>query len=137
MCSLALPSDQQLDRKSKEAQDTEVLKNARVQEQVRMRMLQKSHSGSRTNGAVLDYELKGRPWGGWGKGGAGGGGGGGSFQSKGCEGGICFCMANCKCVGQHLMESDCVCIANACCIQCFSSKWFSNCSVKMHQCYQT
>uniref|UniRef100_A0ACB8G289 Plakophilin-3 n=1 Tax=Sphaerodactylus townsendi TaxID=933632 RepID=A0ACB8G289_9SAUR len=60
VCSLALPSDQQLDRKNKETQDTEVLKNARVQEQVRMRMLQKSHSAPRTNGAGPDYELKGK-----------------------------------------------------------------------------
>ncbi|KAL8170096.1 UNVERIFIED_CONTAM: Plakophilin-3 [Gekko kuhli] len=58
VCSLALPSDQQLDRKSKEAPDAEGLKNARVQEQVRMRMLQKSHAPPRTNGALLDYELK-------------------------------------------------------------------------------
>ncbi|XP_039209178.1 plakophilin-3 [Crotalus tigris] len=60
VCSLALPSDQQLDRKGKEAQDAELLKNARVQEQVRMRMLQKSHSAPRSNGAFSDYgELKG------------------------------------------------------------------------------
>nr|XP_056707650.1 plakophilin-3 isoform X1 [Euleptes europaea] len=59
VCSLALPSDQQLDRKSKETQDTEGLKNARVQEQVRMRMLQKSHSAPRANGAGPDYEPKG------------------------------------------------------------------------------
>ncbi|XP_063145316.1 plakophilin-3 [Candoia aspera] len=61
VCSLALPSDQQLDWKRKEAQDADLLKNARVQEQVRMRMLQKSHSAPRTNGALPDYaELKGR-----------------------------------------------------------------------------
>uniref|UniRef100_A0A8C3FZ53 Plakophilin-3 n=1 Tax=Chrysemys picta bellii TaxID=8478 RepID=A0A8C3FZ53_CHRPI len=48
--SLALPSDQQLGRKSKEAPDAELLKSARVQEQVRMRMLQKSGSIPRTNG---------------------------------------------------------------------------------------
>uniref|UniRef100_A0A8C8RWB8 Plakophilin-3 n=1 Tax=Pelusios castaneus TaxID=367368 RepID=A0A8C8RWB8_9SAUR len=60
VCSLALPSDQQMGRKSKEAADTELLKSARVQEQVRMRMLQKSGSVPRTNGAGLDYvEVKG------------------------------------------------------------------------------
>ncbi|XP_065260038.1 plakophilin-3 [Emys orbicularis] len=53
--SLALPSDQQLGRKSKEAPDAELLKSARVQEQVRMRMLQKSGSIPRTNGPGLDY----------------------------------------------------------------------------------
>lgn len=64
VCSLALPSDQQLDRKGKEAQDAELFKNARVQEQVRMRMLQKSHSAPRSNGAFSDYgELKGKRWG--------------------------------------------------------------------------
>lgn len=65
VCSLALPSDQQLDMKSKEASaaDSELLKSARVQEQVRMRMLQKSHSAPRANGGppLPDYpELKGR-----------------------------------------------------------------------------
>ncbi|XP_074852108.1 plakophilin-3 [Carettochelys insculpta] len=60
VCSLALPSDQQLDRKSKEASNTELLKSARVQEQVRMRMLQKSSSAPRTNGPRLDFvEVKG------------------------------------------------------------------------------
>ncbi|XP_016849171.2 plakophilin-3 isoform X1 [Anolis carolinensis] len=60
VCSLALPSDQQLDRKGKEAPDSEQLKSARVQEQVRLRMLQKSHSMPRANGAAHDYdELKG------------------------------------------------------------------------------
>lgn len=64
VCSLALPSDQQLDRKSKEAPDAELLKSARVQEQVRMRMLQKSGSVPRTNGPRLDYvEVKGKGWG--------------------------------------------------------------------------
>uniref|UniRef100_A0A8C4WT88 Plakophilin-3 n=1 Tax=Gopherus evgoodei TaxID=1825980 RepID=A0A8C4WT88_9SAUR len=59
--SLALPSDQQLGRKTKEAPDAELLKSARVQEQVRMRMLQKSGSVSRTNGPGLDYvEGKGK-----------------------------------------------------------------------------
>lgn len=91
VCSLALPSDQQLDRKSKEAQDSEVLRNARVQEQVRMRMLQKSHSAPRTNGVVLDYELKGR-WAlgrremrGWWR---------GLLPAQSHEGGICFCMSS-------------------------------------------
>uniref|UniRef100_A0A6J0STP6 Plakophilin-3 n=1 Tax=Pogona vitticeps TaxID=103695 RepID=A0A6J0STP6_9SAUR len=60
VCSLALPSDQQLDRKNREAQESELLKSARVQEQVRMRMLQKSQAGPRPNGAGLDYaELRG------------------------------------------------------------------------------
>uniref|UniRef100_A0A8C6VIJ3 Plakophilin-3 n=1 Tax=Naja naja TaxID=35670 RepID=A0A8C6VIJ3_NAJNA len=60
VCSLALPSDQQLDRKRKEVPDSELLKNARVQEQVRMRMLQKSHLAPRSNGVFSDYaELKG------------------------------------------------------------------------------
>uniref|UniRef100_A0A8D0DNL1 Plakophilin-3 n=1 Tax=Salvator merianae TaxID=96440 RepID=A0A8D0DNL1_SALMN len=60
VCSLALPSDVQLDRKNREALDSERLKNARVQEQVRLRMLQKSHSAPRTNGSAFDYaELKG------------------------------------------------------------------------------
>uniref|UniRef100_A0A8D0GPP6 Plakophilin-3 n=1 Tax=Sphenodon punctatus TaxID=8508 RepID=A0A8D0GPP6_SPHPU len=64
VCSLALPSDQQLDRRNKEAQDSEGFKSARVQEQVRMRMLQKSHTAPRSNGAVLNYdvEVKGRSW---------------------------------------------------------------------------
>ncbi|TFJ98984.1 Plakophilin-3 [Platysternon megacephalum] len=53
--SLALPSDQQLGRKSKEAPDAELLKSARVQEQVRMRMMQKSGSVPRTNGPGLNY----------------------------------------------------------------------------------
>ncbi|XP_006131714.3 plakophilin-3 [Pelodiscus sinensis] len=60
VCSLALPSDQQLGRKSKETPDAELLKSARVQEQVRMRMLQKSGSAPRTNGSGLDcLEVKG------------------------------------------------------------------------------
>ncbi|XP_044281869.1 plakophilin-3 [Varanus komodoensis] len=61
VCSLALPSDQQLDRKARETQDSELLKSARVQEQVRMRMLQRSFSGPKGNaGAMLDCaELKG------------------------------------------------------------------------------
>ncbi|XP_026523943.1 plakophilin-3 isoform X2 [Notechis scutatus] len=60
VCSLALPSDQQLDRKRKEVPDAELLKNARVQEQVRIRMLQNSHSAPRSNGVFSDYaELKG------------------------------------------------------------------------------
>ncbi|XP_062973127.1 plakophilin-3 isoform X2 [Elgaria multicarinata webbii] len=61
VCSLALPSDHQLDRKNRESQESELLKSARVQEQVRMRMLQKSHSGPRTNGAAMFdcAELKG------------------------------------------------------------------------------
>lgn len=60
VCSLALPSDQQLDRKNKETLDSEQLKNARVQEQVRLRMLQKSQTTPRTNGAFLNYaDLKG------------------------------------------------------------------------------
>lgn len=61
VCSLALPSDQQLDRKNKETLDSEQLKNARVQEQVRLRMLQKSQTTPRTNGAFLNYaDLKGK-----------------------------------------------------------------------------
>ncbi|XP_034978735.1 plakophilin-3 [Zootoca vivipara] len=60
VCSLALPSDKQLDRKSEAPDAAEGFKSARVQEQVRMRMLQKSHSAPRTNGAMQDYaELKG------------------------------------------------------------------------------
>ncbi|XP_019375400.1 PREDICTED: plakophilin-3 isoform X2 [Gavialis gangeticus] len=50
VCSLALPSDQQLDRKSKVTQDVALLKSARVQEQVRMRMLQNSQAANRANG---------------------------------------------------------------------------------------
>lgn len=61
VCSLALPSDLQLDKKKQEEQDSELLKSARVQEQVRLRMLQKSQTTPRTNGAFLSYaELKGR-----------------------------------------------------------------------------
>lgn len=56
VCSLALPSDQQLDRKSKVTQDAALLKSARVQEQVRMRMLQNSQAANRANGT----EGKGR-----------------------------------------------------------------------------
>lgn len=73
VCSLALPSDQQLGRKHREAPESELLKSARVQEQVRMRMLQKSQAAPRANGgAGLDYaELRGRqPR--WARGGGGG-----------------------------------------------------------------
>ncbi|XP_056657013.1 plakophilin-3 [Monodelphis domestica] len=55
VCSLALPSDLQLDQRNKEALETERerLKVARVQEQVRARMLQLGQP-SRINGALPD-----------------------------------------------------------------------------------
>ncbi|XP_072277843.1 plakophilin-3 isoform X2 [Pyxicephalus adspersus] len=47
--SLALPTDSQLDRKLR--QENQELRNARVQEQVRARMMQKGSSSSRTSSA--------------------------------------------------------------------------------------
>lgn len=47
--SLALPTDLQLDRKLRE--ENQEMRNARVQEQVRARMMQKGSTSSRTNSA--------------------------------------------------------------------------------------
>ncbi|XP_029438089.1 plakophilin-3 isoform X2 [Rhinatrema bivittatum] len=55
--SLALPSDYQLGKRSKEAYQSEQLKSARVQEQVRTRLIQKSQTPAalRPNGSVSNY----------------------------------------------------------------------------------
>nr|XP_033784729.1 plakophilin-3 isoform X2 [Geotrypetes seraphini]XP_033784730.1 plakophilin-3 isoform X2 [Geotrypetes seraphini] len=53
--SLALPSDYQLGKRNQEVYQSEQLKNARVQEQVRMRLIQMSHTAPRSNGSVSNY----------------------------------------------------------------------------------
>lgn len=65
VCSLALPSDLQLDRRGAEGPEAERLRAARVQEQVRARLLQMGQQ-PRHNGAVepegATEAPRGRPW---------------------------------------------------------------------------
>ncbi|KAM8938787.1 plakophilin-3 isoform 2-T2 [Pelodytes ibericus] len=51
--SLALPTDSQLDRKLRD--ETQELRNARVQEQVRARMMQKGNTSSRANSSLSSH----------------------------------------------------------------------------------
>ncbi|XP_053305102.1 plakophilin-3 isoform X2 [Spea bombifrons] len=51
--SLALPTDSQLDRRVRE--ESQELRNARVQEQVRARMMQKGQTSSRANSSFSSY----------------------------------------------------------------------------------
>ncbi|KAM6393108.1 plakophilin-3 [Pluvialis apricaria] len=48
VCSLALPSDRQLDGRSREAAEAQRLRSARVQEQVRIRMMLRGQAAART-----------------------------------------------------------------------------------------
>ncbi|NXN46890.1 PKP3 protein, partial [Rhinoptilus africanus] len=50
VCSLALPSDRQLDGRSREAAEAQRLRSARVQEQVRIRMMLRGQAGPRPEG---------------------------------------------------------------------------------------
>lgn len=55
VCSLALPSDRQLDGRSREAAEAQRLRSARVQEQVRIRMMLRGQAAApRPEAAVLD-----------------------------------------------------------------------------------
>uniref|UniRef100_A0A663F8W4 Plakophilin-3 n=1 Tax=Aquila chrysaetos chrysaetos TaxID=223781 RepID=A0A663F8W4_AQUCH len=50
VCSLALPSDRQLDGRSREAAEAQRLRSARVQEQVRIRMMLRGQAAARAEG---------------------------------------------------------------------------------------
>ncbi|NXT21571.1 PKP3 protein, partial [Syrrhaptes paradoxus] len=50
VCSLALPSDRQLDGRSREAAEAQRLRSARVQEQVRIRMMLRGQAAARPEG---------------------------------------------------------------------------------------
>ncbi|XP_068004598.1 plakophilin-3 isoform X1 [Melanerpes formicivorus] len=50
VCSLALPSDRQLDGRSREAAEAQRLRSARVQEQVRIRMMLRGQAATRPDG---------------------------------------------------------------------------------------
>ncbi|NXD83603.1 PKP3 protein, partial [Halcyon senegalensis] len=50
VCSLALPSDRQLDGRSREAAEAQRLRSARVQEQVRIRMMLRGQAAARPDG---------------------------------------------------------------------------------------
>ncbi|KAM9223449.1 plakophilin-3 [Leptosomus discolor] len=50
VCSLALPSDRQLDGRSREAAEAQRLRSARVQEQVRLRMMLRGQAAARPEG---------------------------------------------------------------------------------------
>ncbi|NXG50363.1 PKP3 protein, partial [Psilopogon haemacephalus] len=50
VCSLALPSDRQLDGRSREAAEAQRLRSARVQEQVRIRMMLRGQAATRSDG---------------------------------------------------------------------------------------
>ncbi|XP_054246319.1 plakophilin-3 [Indicator indicator] len=50
VCSLALPSDRQLDGRSREATEAQRLRSARVQEQVRIRMMLRGQAATRPDG---------------------------------------------------------------------------------------
>ncbi|NXS61495.1 PKP3 protein, partial [Brachypteracias leptosomus] len=50
VCSLALPSDQQLDGRGREAAEAQRLRSARVQEQVRIRMMLRGQAPARPDG---------------------------------------------------------------------------------------
>lgn len=67
VCSLALPSDRQLDGRSREAAEAQRLRSARVQEQVRIRMMLRGQAAARPDGTDhVDGSRGGRaprtPW---------------------------------------------------------------------------
>lgn len=64
VCSLALPSDLQLDRRGAEGPEADRLRAARVQEQVRARLLQLGQQSRHNGSAELDGSTetaRGRP----------------------------------------------------------------------------
>lgn len=68
VCSLALPSDLQLDRRGAEGPEADRLRAARVQEQVRARLLQLGQQSRHNGSTELDGAIetaRGRPTGAW------------------------------------------------------------------------
>ncbi|XP_062433257.1 plakophilin-3 [Rhea pennata] len=55
VCSLALPSDRQLESRGRQAAEAQRLRSARVQEQVRLRMMLKGQAAPRPPGLGLDF----------------------------------------------------------------------------------
>lgn len=74
VCSLALPSDLQLDRRGTEGPEAERLRAARVQEQVRARLLQLQprHNGTAEHEGASGTARGKQVWAGWARGRAGG-----------------------------------------------------------------
>lgn len=60
VCSLALPSDRQLDERGREAAEAQRLRSARVQEQVRIRMMLRGQAPARPED-IADGTRGGRP----------------------------------------------------------------------------
>ncbi|RLV97262.1 hypothetical protein DV515_00012001 [Chloebia gouldiae] len=60
VCSLALPSDRQLDERGREAAEAQRLRSARVQEQVRIRMMLRGQAPARPE-ELADGTRGGRP----------------------------------------------------------------------------